>query len=147
MKKTLWAALALILTACGTSPLSSTPQAVSPPRPLQEPAVNAPANTSVLIKGRSSKAILDAIQQNRTARGMKMMSRGPYRIQFSQAMPGANPPTEVRMIYQLSQEGPHLRLSAQVLRISYPGRANESITDISRELASKIESELESYAR
>jgi hypothetical protein len=152
MNKIALASLSLLLAACGATPQSS-------PRPLEEPVISSPrtpesarqptasATASVLIQGRSNKAILDAIQQNRTRRGMKLMSRNAYRIQFSQTLPGATPPTEVRMIYQLNPEGPHLRLSAQVLRISNPGRANEIITDISQELAGKIRDELESYAR
>ena len=152
MKKILLAGFMTLLAACGTTPQSS-------PRPLEEPVISTPrisegarqptvsAPVSVLIQGRSNKAVLDSIQQNRTRRGMKLMSRNAYRIQFSQTLPGATPPTELRMIYQLNPEGAHLRLSAQVLRISNPGRANETIADLSAELASKIEDELESYAR
>lgn len=153
MKKTALLLLSALLTACGSTP---------PPvlRPLEETIISAPRTepaapaassetsgaTSVLIQGRNSKSVLDAIEQNRTRRGMKKMSRSTHRIQFSQSLPKSSIPTEIRMIYQLTAEGPHLRLSAQVLRISNPGRANEIIVDISNELASKIAEELESYA-
>jgi len=152
MKKMTLCSLSVLFAACGTAP-ETPPPALRPleeviiaaPRATPEPAASADA--SVLIQGRSNKAVLDSIQQNRTRRGMKLMSRNAYRIQFSQTLPSATPPTELRMIYQLNPEGAHLRLSARVLRISHPGRANEIITDISQELAGKIRDELESYAR
>ena len=97
MKKILLAGFMTLLAACGTTPQSS-------PRPLEEPVISTPrisdgarqptvsAPVSVLIQGRSNKAVLDTIQQNRTRRGMKLMSRNAYRIQFSQTLPGATPP-------------------------------------------------------
>lgn len=141
MKRLLPLCIALTLLACGSAP--KTPE----PTPGNPVAAEPAAPQSVLILNQTSKAVLDRIQQQRTARGMKVIGRGPLRIELGQAVPKTDPPAEVRMIYQLAPGKDGLRLLARVFRIDSPGTAQEYTKEITQELADKLNDELQRYAK
>lgn len=145
-------ALALLLAACATTqPPTENSGGAGVTRPAS--AASAAASTtlsdgtpSVLIRGRTSKAILDDIVQYRTQqKGMKLKSRSTTRLEFTLPIQRTATPTEARMSYLLIKEGDALRLSAKVYQFSYPGTTRETGQDVTQSMADKLQEELQRY--
>lgn len=140
---------ALLLAACATSPLPApTPAPGGQGAPTVAPIPAEPAPPSIIIQGRSARAILDSIVKYRTQKGMRLMQRDSSRVVLSMAVPRSNPPAEAQMIFSLAPapEAPAgLRLSAQVFQIIKHGGKAQS-TEITASLRENLEEELDMYA-
>ncbi len=132
----------LVITACATP--SAPP--VATPAPAKTVAKVQPPSASILIIGRSNKAVIEDIVAYRTGKGMKLLSRTSARLEFSSNIAKANIPTEARIQYTLTQASQGWQLSAKVLQISYPGTKNEKVEDITAHVVDKLNEELARYA-
>ncbi|MBE9610543.1 hypothetical protein [Chitinilyticum piscinae] len=142
------AALAALVTACTTNPTSAPePSSPSPPVAASRP-VAADRAPSVLIQGRSNKAILDDIVQWRTQqKKMTVRSRSSDRVELALSVQRTSTPTEARISYVISKEGDGVRLSARVFQFSYPGTTRETGLDVTQSMADKLQEELERYRK
>lgn len=143
--------IALLLAACATGPMPSTPAPTTIP-PRTPSAVQPPAEPpapSIIIQGRLPQAILDSVVKYRTQKGMRVVERNSSRVVLSIIVPKSNPRIEVRMIFSLSPapEAPSgLRLSAQVFQISTKDGKTQN-EEITPSLRDELNDELTMYAR
>ncbi|WP_373975992.1 hypothetical protein NT239_04270 [Chitinibacter sp. SCUT-21] len=138
LRKIILISAASLLAAC------STPQHQgSEAKPVAKAQPNSP---SILIVGRSTKAVSEDIIRFRTSKGMKLLSRSPTYLEFSANIAKANLPTEARIQYTLTQSQQGWQLSAKVLQISYPASKKEKIEDITLHVSDKLNEELARYA-
>lgn len=142
----------LLLAACATTQPPGTTgrsETASTPASTASSTASAPLSDgtpSVLIRGRSSKAVLDDIVQYRTQqKGMKLKSRSSTRLEFTLPIQRTATPTEARMSYLLVKEGDGLRLSARVFQFSYPGTTRETGQDVTQSMSDKLQEELQRY--
>ncbi|WP_432722419.1 hypothetical protein R0381_001691 [Jeongeupia wiesaeckerbachi] len=136
-------AAALLLAACATQP---TQPPVSAPAPDQTQSQTSTV-PSVVIDGRTPQAILDDVVAYRTQKGMRVLARADKRVEFKQVVPKAKVPTEARMRYELTPVGKGWKLSARVFQVSYPGTTREAVSDITAQVADKLNDELPRYTR
>ncbi|WP_028454548.1 hypothetical protein [Chitinilyticum litopenaei] len=143
-----------LLAACATTnaPPNNPPAPTPTPAPVASKpvAASAPATSSaapsVLIRGRSSKAILDDVVNYRTQqKGMKLKSRSGSRVELSLAMQRTSNPSEARMVYQLTPENGAQRLSARVFQYTHPGTTRETGVEITQSLQEQLLAELPRY--
>jgi hypothetical protein len=132
----------IVLAACVTP----SPAPTATPVPAKTVAKVQPPSASILIVGRSNKALIEDIVLYRTGKGMKLLSRGPTRLEFSSNIAKANIPTEARIQYTLTQASQGWQLGAKVLQISFPGTKNEKVEDITAHVLDKLNEELARYA-
>ncbi|MBM3115972.1 hypothetical protein [Jeongeupia naejangsanensis] len=137
-------AAALLLAACATPTVQ--PPAASTPAPDQTQSQTATV-PSIVIDGRTPQAILDDVVAYRTQKGMRVLTRADKRVEFKQVVPKAKVPTEARMRYELTPVGKGWKLSARVFQVSYPGTTREAVSDITTQVADKLNDELPRYAR
>lgn len=129
----------ILLAAC-TTPPAPTPQ------PEVKPVAKAQPNVaSILIVGRSNKAVIEDIVRFRTSKGMKILTRSNNRLEFSSTVTKANIPTEARIQYTLIQASQGWQLSAKVFQISYPATKHEKVEDITPHVLDKLNEELARY--
>lgn len=142
------AVLALIVSGCATEtpPSQQTVQPVSMPTKAPSTPLATPAAPSILIRGKSSAAILTSIVKYRTQKGMKIVQRDKQRLVFSMPVPRSSPPAEARMIFSLAPAADGLLLTAQVFQV-VQGKGKKAVTrDVTASLSSKLEAELAMYA-
>jgi hypothetical protein len=134
---------ALLIATCALLAACVSPSA---PQTESKPVAKAQPNTpSILIIGRSNKAVIEDIIRYRTGKGMKVLSRSATRLEFSSNITKANIPTEARIQYTLTQVTQGWQLSAKVFQISYPATKNEKVDDITSHVAEKLNDELARY--
>jgi hypothetical protein len=135
--------LCVLSVAC-TTPPGATPDTPASPEKKTSKSPSAPA--SIIIVGRSNKAVMEDIVQYRTSKGMKIRSRSANQVEFMAQVNKANIPTEARIQYTLMQVSQGWQLSARVYQISYPSTKKEKVEDITLSVIDKLNEELAGYA-
>ncbi len=148
-KRALLATLLAVLAAgCATEPTS--PAQITQPgseKSTKPAVINEPAAPSVLIRGKSSAAILTSIVKFRTQKGMKVVQRDKQRVTFSMPVPKSSPPAEARMIFSIAPARDGLQLSAQVFQVVREKGKTPVTRDVTSSLTEKLEAELAMYAQ
>jgi hypothetical protein len=148
--------LTLLLTGCASDPQAeetATASATPVTPAIQKPAVTKTSPEqddsapSVLIRGKSSNAILNGMVKYRAKRGMKVVQRERNRLVLSKPIPDTDPPAEARMVFSIKPEKDGLRLSARILRVSKTPNQPARIDDITASLRDQLAQELARYAR
>lgn len=155
----LLSALSLLLSAC---PSHQQPANRGTPTPVissgnTTPTTTPPANTKpvvpangpqVSLPGNNSKQAFDRLADMRAKKDMKTKTRSKTQLTVARLLPQVKgkPLEEVRISYQINQQGNTMLLTARAYQVQQPDTFTERVTDITPQLAERIQAELDELA-
>lgn len=97
----------------------------------------------VLVK---PKLIFDEVIRSRTNKRMQLVRKEPYTLTMKIKVARAKIPTEARMVYSLYRYEQGFWLTARAYQVLHPGRGQESLIDVTSQVAKEIQLELNRIA-
>ena len=138
--------LSLVLSGCGMlkqgnggAPVSSN-GSTSTSGPLKQ----ASDKPHVLFTNTPVKTIFDRLVEVRSKKNMKLKTRSKTQLTMALKLPAqaGKPTEEVRIIYSAQTSGPETLITAKAVRAINPDTFDEKLVDITRDLAEKLQAEL-----
>ncbi|WP_018153174.1 hypothetical protein [Leeia oryzae] len=137
--------IGMVLSGCGMlkqggsgAPVAGSGTASSGPLKLDT------SKPQTLFTGTPVKTIFDRLVEVRSKKNMKVKTRSKSQLTMALKLPAqtGKPAEEVRIIYTAQTSGPETLITAKAVRAINPDTFEEKLVDITRDLADKLQGEL-----
>lgn len=92
------------------------------------------------------KLIFEEVIRGRTNKRMQLVRKEPYTLTMKIKVARAKIPTEARMVYTLYRYEQDFWLTARAYQVVHPGKGQESLVDVTSQVAKEIQLELNRIA-